>query len=104
MISYELAKKLKDAGYPQEFNPKYDTGGGGAPGWDVRAPGFPELMEVLEEYIWTMRKGIFEGKKGWLVGQDTDASINPVDWKIFAFGETLEQAVVELYIKTKNNL
>lgn len=46
MITYELAKNLKEAGYPQGYNPKYDTGSGGAPGSDIRTPTLSELIEA----------------------------------------------------------
>lgn len=43
-MDYKLAKQLKDAGYPQGYNSKYDTGSGGAPGSDIRIPTLSELI------------------------------------------------------------
>jgi len=98
-MEYKLAEKLKDAGYPQDYNPKYDTGGGGgAPGSDIRMPRLEELIEaclVLEKKIgfqlvtlrWTNKQPL------WLATAILKQN------KINTEGKTPKTAVANLYLK-----
>lgn len=139
-ISYELAKKLKEAGFPQGtgkywrilyvknfehpelgfvipgvgrlWEPSIQDGPN--PHWvseikdayyhwraeNYYIPTIEELIEELGDKLEIMRRGIFKGEDGWIVG-DSGADIppsNPYYWKIFSFGSTLLEALANLYI------
>lgn len=122
-MNYELAKELKEAGFPTPndgdcFNGSYicecsmikgKEGNVETLGTDHKnayAPTLSELIEACGKDIWTIKQCIFEGEWGWIVGQDNQndenfSISNPYNWNIFAFGETLEVAVARLYIELK---
>lgn len=129
-MDYDLAKELKDAGFPQE--PDIDISGldgefkGGfylfinnevgegavtfldERGYDahksagnetlIKMPTTAELIDACGKNMWTMRRGIYKGEPGWVVGQDTNGSVNPVDWEMFEFGKTLDVAVARFWL------
>ena len=103
MINYKLAKQLKEAGLKfQEIPEKKLTD---LDGNDYFAPTLSELIESCGDELWVLRKGLFMGKRGWVVGKPSfnlEASAeepNPFMWETHEFGETPEEAVARLWLK-----
>lgn len=87
-MNYELAKKLKEAGYPQEYNPKYDIGGGSAPGSDIRKPSLSELIEACGDRIWSITRHGNIWQTNFKDGMGGESS-----------GSTPEEAVTNLWLE-----
>ena len=99
-MEYKLAEKLKDAGYPQDYNPKYDTGGGGAPGSDIRMPTLSELIEACEKdyqlFELEKRNSVGRGIVGLWIASVDNYDHHP---SIIVCAKTPEEAVAKLWIK-----
>lgn len=118
-MKYELAKQLKDAGFPQEIKEGrvwsyFENGRGPWRGshWEanrpneshgsdwIYSPTLSELIEVCGEQLLVMKKGTYFGEKGWLVGQDSLENLNDsTSWEVKAFGSTLIEAVAKLWLE-----
>ncbi len=101
MVTYELAKQLKDSGYPQDPLRIYFQNEILNTPKDVEQLSYPTLSELIEacgENLWTIRQGSYKGEDGWIVGQDTEGSLNPLDWKVFIFDPNLDVAVAKFWL------
>lgn len=107
-MKYELAKKLKDAGFPQKsFSPYYlekgapsleehnkqvsKKGMGGVP-WTIAVPTLSELIKICgEDFAWLHRKA--DGKYLWVASTfyDDREGVNGI-------GITPEEAVANLWL------
>lgn len=96
MISYELAKKLKQSGFPQTgsviVSPIINGYPEEAP-YDVTYPTLPELIEACGDEF----KGILRNVLKGIVGEKWVAS-NMAE-NLFATGSTPEEAVANLYLE-----
>ena len=103
-LSYKKCLELKNAGFPQfegkgeALFPKpedeFERLG-------LYVPSLEELIEEIGDRLWVLKRGIFMGKDGWIVGQDKENELNPNNWYVFSFGESLKEAVCELYLELK---
>lgn len=124
-LTTEDILELKAAGFPQKsylgatfLHENYSTRDQGIPHGtrmvqvDANLSGvslgiyIPTLADLIEECgkdLWTAKQGSLMGKNGWIVGKpkfiDGHEEPNPFMWEIHAFGESLEQAVKNLWIK-----
>ncbi len=112
MINYELAKKLKDAGFPQGWGPFtffYETKNssldnlwaqpwaivqkkhGGYVDSLVKCPTLPELIDACGDgFGWLSRR---KDTNDWVAAKGF------LDLSTMCVGETSEEAVVNLYLK-----
>lgn len=99
-MTYELAKQLKDAGFPQ----KITAGAGDGHLFQdevygiAYAPTLSELIEACGQDLWILKRGSYMGEFGWIVGQDRKEEDNPAYWFLFRFGKTPEEAVAKLWL------
>ena len=110
-MNKELAKKLKDAGFP--FESHISVLGKDINGNPIeleefvvdRYPTLSELIKACGEDLWILRKGNYMGKDGWVVGKDLvkegENKDNPNNWEISSFGKIPEEAVSNLWLKLK---
>ena len=107
-MNYELAKKLKDGGFPQEnvFGTFfYDEKGNirlGDEDWDLhlRAPSLSELIEECGDRFDTLTQGYYDEISGELMsGWHAGARIEVDDKYINTYGKTPEESVARLWLK-----
>lgn len=109
-MTSELVQKLKDNGFVFEhYVPVLgeDINGNPVELEEYVVDRFPTLSELIEacgENLSIMKKGLFMGKHGWVVGQLTfnevtnSEEMNPFMWHLHAFGNTPEEAVANLWL------
>lgn len=96
-MNYELAKKLKDAGFPQDLD------GNKLLGMVPYAPTLSELIEACGEDVWVIARVNYMGVDGWIAGQDSNTPKDIQTWKLFTFDPHVETAVANLWLALKNN-
>ena len=101
MISYELAKKLKEAGWDKNEELWPDPKGDG-----VKLP-FPTLSELIEAIkketftLWTYNKKWFCGLRTIMkknTGCFTDTHTLIIDYKDYTMGDSPEEVVANLWL------
>lgn len=100
-MNYELAKELKDAGFPQETQWVYvDVGREWPPSLILRQPayggGIPTAAPTLEELIFAvddLKFTILHDKDGWYA--ENEKGLSPSDCK------SPEEAVAQLWLTTR---
>lgn len=119
-MNYELAKALKDAGFPQKqemaYWMKHDAEEPFAihPQWDnrtvqsyregyplsevVAAPTLEELIEACGDKLYTIKKVHRGGERGWIAGKDAEQTAQYVRWDIMEFGPTINIALTNLWL------
>lgn len=94
-MNYELAKELKDAGFPQTDEPNIcGHCGDGGPDTEVRYPTLSELIEACgDRFASLIRKnGGWESNSKFL--SNKDGTVDAHNW----IGSTPEEAVTRLWL------
>lgn len=105
-MNYELAKQLKDAGFPEFYQATGVTPAMRGKKWDgLYEPTLSELIEACGSGFWKLE--VYGG--GAFAGYEDNEEKTPkfyppkpygaYTYKQEAFGDTLEEAVASLYIK-----
>ncbi len=104
-MDYELAKKLKDAGFPQvpNYNSKGNLVGFGLYGKELKnenwgvitsVPALSELIEVCGDRFGSL--SLFHGGEGWIAESFEDGGIVSVKTDFY---KTPEEAVANLWLE-----
>lgn len=89
-MNYELAKQLKQAGFPDKYTKDCHC---------LPILSLSNLIEACGDGLWTIKRVKYRGENGWAVGQDDHFDPSNVNkWKLFIFDPSLEEAVAKLWL------
>lgn len=107
-MNYELALKLKDAGFPQTFTgfESFDLNTENKPtpehGVPVYKPTLSELIEACGDKLHSIRRGGWKGSSlnGWMASEDSfyEMTMNTVPKEPVGTGSTPKEAVANLWL------
>jgi len=98
MITYELILELMNSGFQWNNRDNFESYSKELCPLQYY-PTLSELIEACGEDLWILRKGIYKGENGWVVGKDRHEESNPHSWYVFAFGKNLDEAVAKFWLE-----
>jgi len=97
-MKYELAKQLKEAGFPQ---PGLPEGVHGRDAWEPFKPTLSELISACGEEFYSLEKDLTSGVWRWRVFKRGEFQLPRTDGVYW--GDTPESAVASLWLELNKN-